>query len=160
MSPFCSPMTRECWGLAGRQHSTAQHREMVHNISKTEIPWGPSAQPSSQCWCGLCPLGPVPPVRGSSIGKALQGEWDRVWGEATDRPLPPMAGPTSALGSLPGGRPALYKTSPGREVLTGYLSCAGDRVKEKRNTKRVKQNGERERRRDQRNRERREMRQK
>lgn len=54
-----------------------------------------------------------------------------------------MAGPTSALGSLPDGRHALCKAGLGREVLTGPLSCVGGRVRERKgNTKQVEQNNE------------------
>lgn len=109
-------------GVLGTGRCTAQRRETVRDISKREVPW--VLQPSNpQCWSGLCTLCPVPSVLGSSVGKASQGERDRIWGEATGRPLPAMAGPTSALGSLPDGRHALCKAGLDREVLTGTSSA-------------------------------------
>lgn len=56
-----------------------------------------------------------------------------------------VAGPSSALDPLPGGRPALSKPGLGREVLTGHISCVEGKVREKKGeTKRVEQNGGRE----------------
>lgn len=46
---------------------------------------------------------------------------------------------------MPGWKPALPKPGPGRELLTGHISCVGGKVTEKKGkTKRVEQNGGRE----------------
>lgn len=91
-------LLRSC-GTEGLRLASVQHRRGT---------MGPLAQPPSKCWSGLCPLTPVPPVLGSSVGKVLQEAWDRIWQEAINgsrlavTTFNGVAGPTSAPASLLG----------------------------------------------------------
>lgn len=133
------------WGhwRTGVGQCPTQQRETAQDIFWLDEPWGPLAQPPSKCWSGLCPRTAVPPVLRSSVGKALQGAWDRIWQEAKRVPTdhghfqgygwarPSSRFPVFGEGGAGRWGDSLSKSGLGMKVFTEHPSHVGGKVRVK-----------------------------